>query len=204
MIIFLQRIPEASLDARALETLSAPQRERLSAISHPARKRQHLWSRTLFNAFAATLGVAAPDEFPRDRAHPPTRGRFTTLSHTGDWVMLGAAETPVAVDVEPMRPRENWRALAEYAFSTEKVEAVAAAPAPLTAFYAAWVEYECRIKYPKAEDLDRAYPEPRMRTMTHGAAPFDLMIGALSADEPRLLTGEALLDALPLMARILR
>ena len=40
--------------------------------------------------------------------------------------------------------------------------------------------------------------------MTHGAAPFDLMIGALSADEPRLLTGEALLDALPLMARILR
>lgn len=180
----------------------------------------------------ATVDVTNPEEFPRDRAHPPlVTGAglvFTSISHTDGWVALGASDipdasrssassappaSPVAIDIEPMRPRANWRALAEYAFDDETVTLIAATSDPLTAFYAEWVAYESRIKYPKPERDDwyaawgrvgaSVEEQPRMATRVFEADPYPLMVGTLSSTPPRYVTGEALLDVFPQLRRLL-
>lgn len=196
--LYLFRMPgaDAALDAAAFEMLNAAQRMRLAAVMRPKRARQYLWSRVLANAWGMAAGIAFTEDFPRGRAHPCSGGFFTSLAHSGDAVLFGAARSPLAVDVETVRPRD-WKSAAPFAFCADECRRIEQSPQPLAAFYEAWVAHECRIKWPEGVDPETVGVRQRILHREN------LVIGVLGADEPQLIEGDALAAALPVLGVLL-
>ena len=73
---------------------------------------------------------------------------FTSLSHSGEWIVAAIATVPVGVDVEVPRRQRDFDALARHAFSADEVERLQAllASERIGEFHQIWALKEARGK----------------------------------------------------------
>lgn len=72
-------------------------------------------------------------------------GPYFSLSHSGRYALLAEAPMPVGVDVEEIRPDEDYAALAEQALHPEERRCFASNPVPQT-FFDLWTLKESYLK----------------------------------------------------------
>ncbi|WP_434670687.1 4'-phosphopantetheinyl transferase AcpT [Klebsiella sp. B345] len=75
--------------------------------------------------------------------------RWFNLSHSGDEIaLLISDEGEVGCDIEVIRPRQNWRRLANAVFSTDEHAEVEAEPPAqqINAFWRIWTRKEAMVK----------------------------------------------------------
>lgn len=69
------------------------------------------------------------------------------LSHSANVALLAVSETcEVGVDVEYLRPLQDWRTLVHTVCTTEECAIIAEQPNPVAAFYRCWVGKEALLK----------------------------------------------------------
>ncbi len=92
--------------------------------------------------------VTEPNRFGKPRLVGAERIEFS-ISHGGDWVLLGYGETPIGVDVEPIARNKDYVRLAERFFSAAEREDLLRGEAsgiPLR-FARTWTAKESYVKY---------------------------------------------------------
>ena len=119
----------AEAGAQGLEWLTDAERQRLQAITSPARRDTFLAGHWQARALAAQwLQVDArrialdahAEGRPLLRVDGDAVPLHVSLSHSGDWLALALADAPVGVDVELPRRERDWAALARFVFSPEE------------------------------------------------------------------------------------
>jgi 4'-phosphopantetheinyl transferase len=73
-------------------------------------------------------------------------GPHFNLSHSGQWLFLAVADSPVGVDIERHKPNRDFAGIARRAFFSEDYEAVMLADERMQAFYDQWVRKESYLK----------------------------------------------------------
>jgi phosphopantetheinyl transferase len=73
-------------------------------------------------------------------------GPHFSLSHSGQWLFLALADSPVGADMEKHKPNRDFAGIARRAFSDSEYEAIMTAENRLTAFYDQWVRKESYLK----------------------------------------------------------
>lgn len=157
----LRLLPVAAAAAEAaahgLDWLTDAERQRLQAITSAPRRDTFLAGHWQARVLAAQwlqldLGRVALDAHvdgrPLLRVDGDAAPLHVSLSHSGDWLALALAETPVGVDIELPRRVRDWCALARFVFSPEECERVdtAAEEARAEIFHALWTLKEARGK----------------------------------------------------------
>ena len=135
------------------EHLNSEQLERFNGIVALRRRLEFLTSRLLFaSVMAQKYHLRVQGDWPPGQPHPSllVKGAplYSSLSHSAGFVALALARSPVAVDLELMKPRD-YLALAQTAFSPSRVQAIEKSRERQLDFYRAWCESECSIKWPK-------------------------------------------------------
>lgn len=133
--------------------LTPAETERAQAMQSAARRAQFLaghWQarRLAADAFGGEAGDwrwQAGQGAPRLR-HAGGRLLHVSLSHSGDWLAVAVAESPVGVDVEHPRRERDWLALAGFALAREEADAIAAAGDVAAAFHRYWTLKEAEGK----------------------------------------------------------
>lgn len=133
--------------------LTPAEAERAQAMQSAARRAQFLaghWQarRLAADAFGGEAGDwhwQAGQGAPRLR-HAGGRLLHVSLSHSGDWLAVAVAESPVGVDVEHPRRERDWLALAGFALAREEADAIAAAGDVTAAFHRYWTLKEAEGK----------------------------------------------------------
>lgn len=158
---WLQLVPvdAVATQARAagLAWLTAGERERLEAMSAPARRDAFLAGHWQLRQLAAqwlrqdagSLDVHAhPDGRPALFAEGALLPLHASLSHSDGWLALALADVPVGVDIELPRRTRDWGALAAFAFSPDEVRRLCAqdAAGQAAVFHALWTLKEARGK----------------------------------------------------------
>jgi 4'-phosphopantetheinyl transferase len=154
-------MPLSSLPHKAtadLEWLSAPERERLSAISSALRRRQFLAGRWLAREMACRYWGGSPTswEITTSENGAPVLvscdgnpGKMQiSLSHSQQWAACSVAEVAVGLDLEVQSRPRNLEALAQHVFSPEENAQLHAIPVNQReeAFYRYWTLKEARGK----------------------------------------------------------
>ena len=128
---------------QSLQWLAPGERARLATQGSPARRQQFLAGRWLLRQLASTgpLDIDAEGRSHRPQGH-------ANLSHSGGWVLAGAADGPVGVDLEALRPRRDVMGLARMVLGAGQCEALQVLPpdAALVAFYRSWTLKEAWFK----------------------------------------------------------
>nr|WP_318383454.1 4'-phosphopantetheinyl transferase AcpT [uncultured Enterobacter sp.] len=120
----------------------------LSQAPQGARRAGWLAGRALLSRLFSPL----PDILYSDQGKPMFAGHpewWFNLSHSGDdIVLLLSDEGEVGCDIEAIRPRENWRALANAVFSTAEHAELEHTPAErqLAVFWHIWTRKEAMVK----------------------------------------------------------
>lgn len=143
----------ADLRERLVASLSAPERQRLSAYRLAADRERFLLGRgglrTLLGQWLELEPQAVPLEAgPHGKPHCPGGPAFN-ISHSGELILLALhASRPVGVDVERRRPALDWRAVARRMLPMSEQQALEALPEAgrAEAFLAAWCRLEARLK----------------------------------------------------------
>jgi phosphopantetheinyl transferase len=73
-------------------------------------------------------------------------GPHFSLSHSGQWLFLAVADSPVGADIERHKPNRDFAGIAGRAFFSEDYEAVMLADDRMQAFYDQWVRQESYLK----------------------------------------------------------
>lgn len=116
-------------DAQGLDWLTEAERQRLQAITSPARRDTFLaghWQARRLAAQWLQLDVrrialdAHADGRPLLRVDGDAVPLHVSLSHSGDWLALALADAAVGVDVELPQRERDWEALARFVFSPEE------------------------------------------------------------------------------------
>lgn len=157
----LARIVEVAARAQAdgLAWLTEAERQRLQAISVAARRDSFLaghWQARQLAARWLQLDAgrialdAHADGRPLLRVDGGPAPLHVSLSHSGEWLALALAQTPVGIDLElPQRERErDWLALARFVFSPEERQRLheAEGAARADVFHVLWALKEARGK----------------------------------------------------------
>lgn len=147
----------AEASAQPQDWLTDAERWRLQAITSASRRDMFLAGHWQARALAAQwlqLDVrrialdAYPDGRPLLRVDGDAAPLHLSLSHSGEWLALALADTPVGVDIELPRRVRDWRALARFVFSPEECERVDTAAEETRAeiFHALWTLKEAHGK----------------------------------------------------------
>lgn len=133
------------------EMLLPEQRDALSALSHPKRRREFIFSRCLYNALARRLGFQPLGAFPPHSPHPPMQRPgetcYTSMTHSGGFAAVAASlGCPVSVDMELMKKRDFGRLVHE--LFPDKYSVFLKEGGKCEFFYALWCEKECAYKWP--------------------------------------------------------
>jgi phosphopantetheinyl transferase len=73
-------------------------------------------------------------------------GPHFSLSHSGQWLFLALADSPIGADIEKHKVNRNFAGIARRFFFPDEYEAVMTAENRLTAFYDQWVRKESYLK----------------------------------------------------------
>lgn len=147
----------AAAEVRGFDWLTEAERQRLHAISAPARRASFLaghWQARFLAAQWLGLDVrrialdAQADGRPLLRVDGDAAPLHVSLSHSGDWLALALADAPVGVDVEVPQRERDWQALARFVFSPEERQRVRDADDATRAevFHALWTLKEAHGK----------------------------------------------------------
>lgn len=132
--------------------LAPGEQARFAAQGSPARRQQFLAGRWLLRQLLdpGPVDIDAEGRSLRPQGH-------ANLSHSGDWLLAGAAEQAIGVDLEVLRPRADVMGLARQVHSTAQCEELLALPADeaLTQFYRGWTLKEAWLKA-RGQGLDLA------------------------------------------------
>ena len=153
LLLDRRRPIDTDMHRRLAASLSAPERQRLSAYRLAADRERFLLGRgglrTLLGHWLDLEPQAVPLETgPHGKPHCPGGPAFN-ISHSGDLILLGLhASRPVGVDVERRRPALDWRAVAHRMLPVSEQQALEALPETgrAEAFLAAWCRLEARLK----------------------------------------------------------
>jgi 4'-phosphopantetheinyl transferase len=140
--------------APALAILTPAERERARRYVHEADRLRCLYGRAAMRlALGQHLGTnPATIPLSLEDNRPPrildTCNTGISLSHSGDWIMVGLREGPVGVDVEQRRPLPDLVELARSVFHPAEMEIVLTArgDARQQAFFALWSAKEAYLK----------------------------------------------------------
>ncbi len=155
----LRRIADLAAEARAqgLAWLTPAERERLRAITAPARQAAFLAGHWQARARVAQWLGLAPHRIewateaqgrPRLCLAGEALPLHVSLSHSGDWLALVLAEVPVGIDLELPRRARDWSALAAFTFAPEECARLAEAGASMrkALFHRLWALKEAHAK----------------------------------------------------------
>lgn len=113
--------------------------------------------------------ASLPDIHPGQHGKPGFAAGLSlwfNISHSGsDVILLLSDEGEVGCDIETVRPRKNWRHIAEAVFSAGEHRMLADADDKLTAFWQIWTRKEAMLKQAgghiwQIADYDSATPAP--------------------------------------------
>lgn len=151
-------VAAAEAAAQGLDWLTEAEHRRLQGFNSATRRDSFLAGHWEARAQAAQwlqldmrrLALAAhADGRPMLCVDGDTVPLHVSLSHSGDWLALALAETPVGVDIELPHRVRDWNALARFVFSPEerqRVDAAADDAARAKVFHALWTLKEARAK----------------------------------------------------------
>ena len=155
------RFQLARLDAFSAEAdlgwMTADEAARLAGMHSPERRLSFIAGHKLARDLAAGWLDVDVQRLALDR-HPDGRPLllldgtpaplFTSLSHSGEWIVAAIATVPVGVDVEVPRRQRDFDALARHAFSADEVERLQAllASERIGEFHQIWALKEARGK----------------------------------------------------------
>lgn len=155
--LHLLPIAAAVAEVPGLDWLTDAERQRLQALTAPARRDSFLaghWQARWQAAQWLQLDVAriALDTHADGRPLLCIDGDAAplqlSLSHSSDWLALALADVPVGVDIElPQRVRD-WQALARFVFAPDELQRLQDADAAgcCDVFHALWTLKEARGK----------------------------------------------------------
>ena len=164
--------------------LSAGEAARFERFARPARQRQFLLGRGLLRQALGELLASAPDAIHlherrglAPRLDGPHAAQFS-ISHSGPWVACAvSADVALGLDIEIRNAKRDLAALAEAAFDSEAVDALAAlAPAErVDDFYRRWCQQEALFKLgAHAAPACITVPHAELAIVVCGAQPLTL------------------------------
>ena len=143
-----------------LSWLSVGEQARLAGFGSPARREQFVAGRWLMRELLARIQGGEPvdqlvDLDDAGRSCLP-RG-YANLSHSGEWLVVVHADSPVGIDLERLRPRRDLPGLARMVCSTAQCESLTEldGDARLYQFYRWWTLKEAWLKA-RGRGLDMA------------------------------------------------
>lgn len=166
----------------ALERLTAGQKARLKAIRHEKRRLQFVWSRIIYNGLMRRITGHQPTfELIPHQPHPSFEHDgiryYTSLTHSEQWVAVAFDTSPIAIDLEAMKPR-HWQTMADFSFDEKTSQWIENSVDPLQAFYLMWGQRECEIKM-----QSWGVQSCLFRGCTIKTQPYELMLTALTSPQ---------------------
>ena len=177
MHLILANFDQADAD-QGIKRLTAGQTERLLSMRGEKARGQFLWSRVLYNGLIRRITGSLPSfELQAGQPHPSFiyngQTYFTSISHTGQWVAVALDTSPVAIDIETIKPRQ-WQGLSEVIFPEHATRWIEESTSPLESFYIVWGQRECEIKLQSWPAAPRLFRASKITTKPH-----DLMLTCL-------------------------
>ena len=204
--IYLERI-DAKPDDDLLAFLLPDVIGRAEGFLSRKRQSDFLWTRLLLVALAKVraLNVQFRENPPYSPIVLSDIPLYSTISHTATFVGAALATSPVAIDLEVLRPERPLEAISERCFGKDFLSFYSPAER-VTAFYKAWGVHECAVKLNGKLAVNRGdvriqMPDNKGVQISH--APIgrktlftQALVGDFHAQEPIFVTREILAQML--------
>lgn len=161
--------------------LSAEELALAKRLVRPADQERYIFSRVMLRRVLSHYLSILPEkiEFGVGEHGKPFVHNTTVqfnLSHSNNCVLIAVTPVhPIGVDVEYVRPKQDYFALAKRFFSQAEFMAIQSSDKPVEAFYRCWTRKEAFLK---ATGLG----------LTFGLSNFEVSVSELSAQESALLS----------------
>lgn len=74
------------------------------------------------------------------------RNLHFNISHSGNWVLIAIAETPLGIDIEKMNASFTWQNLLSFGFNKQEINIIEQSALPFQSFYQLWTRKESLLK----------------------------------------------------------
>ncbi|WP_080939417.1 4'-phosphopantetheinyl transferase family protein [Clavibacter michiganensis] len=151
--VWAARIDASDLPSLLLH-LTPEEIEQVRRLRPHVDRQRSAMGRVMTRMILASRSGVLPDEVEFDRepsgrpvlAGPPHPSLHFNTSHSGSFVVIAIADSPVGVDIEQVRPTRGRDALLREALNTHEREHVRAAADPDVEFFRMWTAKESYVK----------------------------------------------------------